>query len=64
MNPKLIIIYLLYFLIFINQTNQFSFIKGKSGQTVIDQSIFYKKDSDVFFIVSKYYTDSTNFSKY
>jgi hypothetical protein len=64
MNPKLIIIYLLYFLIFINQTNQFSFIKGKSGQTFIDQSIFYKKDSDVFFIVSKYYTDSTHFSKY
>ena len=64
MNPKLNIIFLLYFLISINPAYQFTFISGKSGQTFIDQSIFYKDNSNEYYIVSKYYTDSNTFSKY
>ena len=64
MNPKLNIIFLLYFLISINPAYQFTFISGKSGQTFIDQSIFYKDNSNEYYIVSKYYTDMNTFSKY
>jgi len=64
MNPKFNNIILFYFLLYFNLTNQFSFIKGNSGQTFIDQSIFYKDNSNEYYIVSKDYSDMNTFSKY
>ena len=64
MNPKFNNIFLFYFLLYFNLTNQFSFIKGNSGQTFIDQSVFYKDNSNEYYIISKDYSDINTFSKY